>query len=688
MAEGSFKKLDEQLLCAMCLDTYSDPKVLQCFHVYCSDCVVKLVSQNRKGRLYIPCPTCRKCTPLPTKGASGLQSAFHINELLEIRDGLKKANSTVSSLEVNTSKSMCSEHDDNELQLYCETCDELICLKCVTISAKHQSHKFNTPDVLVDRYKEEITLSLEAMEKKSKILETGFEQLEERCEEISIQQACIEASIHDTVKQFHEFLDIRKTELISKLHQVTQGKLKDLMHQKEEMEVLQVQLNACREFVTEKLTEGYQEEILKSKSSLIKQINELSSLFDPNSLKPSIEANVKFLVSSDVTTGCQSYGEVCEVNLPDPSKCNVIGNGLEAANVGEKSTAILQTIDSQGELCEVSIESLQCELVSELTSSVVRGNVKRKLPSQYEISYFPTNKGKHKLYVKIEGKDIPGSPFFVVVTTPVKELSSPILKITELAKPRGVTINLQGDVVVTEKGRHCASIFSPSGERLQKFGDFKHPHGLAVDDEGNILIADLNGHQIQRFSPNGQFLAAVGTKGTKRLQFHLPHDIMFNTSNNKLYVADTKNDRIQVLNSDLTFFHVFGKTGSGDGCFDHPRSVACDSTGNVYVADCFNNRIQVFTANGQFVRKFGKGGHREGELDRPNSIAIDSSDKVYICEFFNHRISVFTSEGQFLTAFGKKGTKPGEFNFPTGLAVDSNGVVYVCDSDNNQIQAF
>ncbi len=101
----------------------------------------------------------------------------------------------------------------------------------------------------------------------------------------------------------------------------------------------------------------------------------------------------------------------------------------------------------------------------------------------------------------------------------------------------------------------------------------------------------------------------MGTEGNGRLQFSYPSGITFNATNDKVYVADTDNDRVQVLNSDLTFSSSFGKESSGKGQFNNPRDIACDRTGKVYVADFDNRRIQVFTAEGKFLIDVA----REGE---------------------------------------------------------------------------
>ena len=55
----------------------------------------------------------------------------------------------------------CFVHEDKELELYCETCGELICYKCAVISGKHHNHDHDEINVAFEKYKEEIKSSLE-----------------------------------------------------------------------------------------------------------------------------------------------------------------------------------------------------------------------------------------------------------------------------------------------------------------------------------------------------------------------------------------------------------------------------------------------------------------------------------------------------------------------------------------------
>lgn len=335
-----------------------------------------------------------------------------------------------------------------------------------------------------------------------------------------------------------------------------------------------------------------------------------------------------------------------------------MGKCLEVAVVGEKSTIILQVINFNGEPCKEPIKSLQCNLMSEITGVITNCSVKKIGQNQYESSFQPTIKGRHQLHYRVEGQHIRGSPFVVHVTikSPLENLGNPILTMCDLKGPSGVAINQKGEVVVTEKNRHCVSVLSPDGKECRWFGtrgsvqgQFQSPQGVAIDGEGNILISDKCNHRIQKLTSECHFLTSVGTEGGGPLQFSSPCGISCNTYNNKVYVVDGNNYRVQVLNSDLTFSSTFGESGVGKGQFDSPSGIACDSTGTVYVADTDNKRIQVFTAGGEFLRLVD--GTDRGEMGWPCGVAVDTSGMMYVTNFSSKHVSVFNSEGQIVTSF-------------------------------------
>ena len=707
MAEGILKKaeekLEEHLNCSICLDTYTDPKLLQCFHVYCQKCLVPLV-RDQQGKLGLTCPACRQVTPIPDRGVAGLQPAFHINRLLEIQESfrvLEVAAATpeeaVEAAAVDTpprnAARHCFEHPKEEIKLYCVTCGELACYKCGLKGGRHYDHEYNELDIAFENYKEEITSSLEPMEKQVDIALKALLQLDTRCGEISDQRAATEDSIHETSRRLREAVDDREAQLIDQLDQMTREKLKGLAVQRDQIETTLAHLCSCLHLMKKSLRHESEDDALMMKSNTIEQI---TTPFREDILQPNTEADIVFSAPADVSAVCHDFGQVLLAKyLPDPSKCVITGRGSEEAAVGVQCTVVLKTVDFVGELCKVPIRLLECEVVSEIAGTRTSCTVERRGQGQYEISYQPTIKGRHQLHISV-GQHIRGSPFNVAVKAPVEKLGTQISTTREVKEPWGCVINENRDVFVTDKKAHCIAVFTPGGQKLRSFGThgsdlghFDHPCGLTLDGEGNIVISDCHNHRIQKFTAQGQFLAAVGAEGRGPLQFYYPTDIAFNTSNKRFYVVDNGSHRIQILNFDLsTSVFSFGREGSDKGCFNYPRSVACDSTGNVYVADTLNHRIQVFTAEGKFLRMFGRCGQASETLVSPTGVTIDTGDMVYVSDTCYHRVSVFTSNGQFVTSFGRKGNGPGKFVWPCGLAVDDCGVVYVCDGGNSRVQAF
>ena len=217
MAEEIAKKLEEQLNCLICLGTYTVPKLLQCNHVFCRDCLVGLARRNQQG---LPCPTCRQVTPIPPSGVEGLQSAFQTNQLLEILDKHEKVKQDIL---------YCQQHENREQELYCETCEELICVQC-TIQ-QHHTHKYNLMDEVFEKHKQEIMSSLNPAEQKQTLAKKALEKLDVRCREITDQQAALQEQIHKSSQQLHEIIDLREKELTNKLNYITQEKLSQLASQ-------------------------------------------------------------------------------------------------------------------------------------------------------------------------------------------------------------------------------------------------------------------------------------------------------------------------------------------------------------------------------------------------------------------------------------------------------------------------
>ncbi len=106
----------------------------------------------------------------------------------------------------------------------------------------------------------------------------------------------------------------------------------------------------------------------------------------------------------------------------------------------------------------------------------------------------------------------------------------------------------------------------------------------------------------------------------------------------------------------------------------------------VYVADSCNHRIQVFSREGKWLKTYGKAGTGLGELSYPYDVRVDAQGIQYVCEFGNSRLQIFDAQNRPVEIIGGPGSAPGQFNNPWSIALDSHGNLYVADSQNHRVQ--
>ena len=140
VTEQALRKLEDQLTCGICLDSYTEPKLLQCFHVFCKQCLERLVVCDRQG-LSLHCPSCRRSTLLPPTGVSDLQTVFYLNNLFEVRDTLEKVKEPQKCKKCVTIN-------------FCHNCGKLICARC---TETHQEWLSSHEVITIDQLEEDMT---------------------------------------------------------------------------------------------------------------------------------------------------------------------------------------------------------------------------------------------------------------------------------------------------------------------------------------------------------------------------------------------------------------------------------------------------------------------------------------------------------------------------------------------------
>ena len=234
--------------------------------------------------------------------------------------------------------------------------------------------------------------------------------------------------------------------------------------------------------------------------------------------------------------------------------------------------------------------------------------------------------------------------------------------------PRAIAIDSAGNIFVADTNNGRIEKFSPSGIFIASIGtkgsghgQLGEPNGIAVDRAGNIYVAEVaHNHRVQKLAPDGTFTAewAPGFYGPRRIAIG-PDD--------SLYVVDQGLTRIVKFSPDGRVLTIWGSAGHGDGQFADHTSVAVDpATNKVYVADPRNSRIQIFDSNGKFLTKWlvPEWGQPSGFED----LTIDSQrGRLYASSAHMNAILVFDLQGN------RTGTltpmPPDKLNGPSALAL-------------------
>lgn len=259
--------------------------------------------------------------------------------------------------------------------------------------------------------------------------------------------------------------------------------------------------------------------------------------------------------------------------------------------------------------------------------------------------------------------------------------------------PRAMAWTPTGELVIIDRSARVQVLGADGSYRrewmMPEF-DQGFPTGVSVSPEGEIWVADTHEHRITVMDDRGQVLRIFGGFGQEPGQFVFPTDIAFG-EDGLVYVSEYGgNDRIQVFRRDGTFVRAFGHHGvPGDGSpepkFDRPQSLLMLGSGRLLVADACNHRLVELTTDGTFVRSIGAMGQEPGELLYPYGLERLDAATVLVSEFGGCRLQAFDLAGGASTGcWGKGGREPGMLNGPWTAQVHG-GTMAVLDSTNNRL---
>jgi trimeric autotransporter adhesin len=249
--------------------------------------------------------------------------------------------------------------------------------------------------------------------------------------------------------------------------------------------------------------------------------------------------------------------------------------------------------------------------------------------------------------------------------------------------------------------------------------------GLAVSADGDLYVSSALDHQVQKISSGAiSIVAGTGVAGyfgeggqAVSAQLNEPRGLALyqNGSQQKLFIADSGNNRVRVVDLNTGVISLYAGTGAaglaGDGgppadaMFNGLRDVAVDDNGFVYVADTGNHRVRrtywnPLTSRLEIVTAIGAttSSSRAGDsgsnftLVSPTGLAVSRGPepRVYVADPGLHAVVEYlpTTSTVYVIA-GGVGTATGAIadshfgelsavDTPTDVAVEGNGdVVFV-----------
>lgn len=220
-----------------------------------------------------------------------------------------------------------------------------------------------------------------------------------------------------------------------------------------------------------------------------------------------------------------------------------------------------------------------------------------------------------------------------------------------LSEPWGVAVDGEGNLYIADTWHHTVKKydaelnlvkewgrpFTAVGVRPPDIDEFFGPRGIAIDIDGNVLVVDTGNKRVARFSPDGEPLGSFGEEGSGPGEFNEPVGIAV-AANGDIYVADTWNLRVQHFDRDFTYIGEFKVKGWGNTEVTAKPYLVVLADGRVIVSNPANGRIELYDQGGNPIVAWELPAKEGGARPRPVGLAVGPGDILYVADCAVHRV--------------------------------------------------
>ena len=571
----------------------------------------------------------------------------------------------------------CSEHNNavTEMEYYCEKCDKFTCLHCSSVG-----HAHNIIEKMACKHRNMLMKIFTPIEEMSKNLSKAEANIVSTQEKIKEQASEIDQEIDKCYVEQLQELNKHHKQLKEQLHDAVSRKKTSLEKQLKDMKSMQDELVNMKE-LCEHLEKTSDYKIMSTKKENIEsRMQKVSEQYKHLNTKPVESDTMMFdpfkqplTKLGQLYTDTNNYSEIHY--LPKYCFCN------------KPIEFYILAKDKKGRNCTKGGSQVSVQL-KPFTGDVTAGEVRDNNDGSYMASFVAEQIGEAKLSVSINGEQIKGSPYSIVVGRNYQAFDKPSKTVNgngSMGQPWGVAFGRNGLWAVADNSKHCVYIFDDKDQLVRKFGSngsnngqFSKPRGVAFDSHNHLYVVDNGNYRVQKFDTNGNYLLQFGSKGASDGQLNSPQNITVH--NDKVYIADRTNKCISVFQTNGKFCISFGSDHLGD-----PTDVTVNANNHLLVADRSNCCIYTYTLDGHYVGKFGARGSGRGQLNSPRSLTTDLNGFIIVANTGNNCISIFDKDSNWIHCFGSNAFS---INGPRGIALSPNDRIHVSDHDNFKIQIF
>lgn len=271
----------------------------------------------------------------------------------------------------------------------------------------------------------------------------------------------------------------------------------------------------------------------------------------------------------------------------------------------------------------------------------------------------------------------------------------------------GITVDTQDRIYVFNRSEPAVQVYQADGTFLRAWNieDAGGAHYIRISPDKSVWTTDIKSHVVRKYNPEGKLLLTlgeVGQAGNDERHFDKPTDVAV-LPTGEIFVSDGYGNR-RVIHFDATgkYINQWGEAGSKPGQFALPHSIVADSQNRLYVADRENARIQVFGTSGKLLNVWAN-------TVTPWGLYLTKNDEIWVCGSSpvtkgrpgewavlpppDQVVMKLNLKGEILLRVPLRKTtsppgQPGEVDWVHGIAMDSQGNLYLGDIQGQRVQKF